>query len=82
MVLVSLGAIRVDGGDFAIAQLSLLARRWMISDERVVGFKQCSQASRPPCRHLQDSSPVRLGRLSQAVGQGRPSFGKDYRLRG
>jgi len=40
---------------------------------------QCSQASRLPCRHLQDSSPGRLGRLSQAVGKGLPSSGKEYR---
>ena len=32
-------------------------------------FIQCSQASRPPCRHLQDSGLGRPGRLSQAVGQ-------------
>jgi len=36
----------------------------------------------PPCRRRQDSSPKRPGRLSQAVGQERRSFGKDCRLRG
>jgi len=43
---------------------------------------QCSQASGLPCRHRQDRSPGRPGRLSQAVGQERSSSRKHYRLRG
>jgi len=38
-VLVSVGAIRIHGGDFAVARVILLARRRIVSDERVVSIK-------------------------------------------
>jgi len=43
---------------------------------------ECSQASRPSCRHLHYSIPGCPGGLSQPVKQRRPSFAKGYRLGG
>jgi len=59
--LVSLGAIRVDRRDFAVAGVILLARRWNVSDEWVVGVKGLRDRGRLWVVSIPPSSGISLG---------------------
>jgi len=59
--LVSLGAIRVDRRDFAVARVILLARRWIYSDERVVGVKGLRDRGRLWVVSIPPSPGISLG---------------------